>query len=126
MHGILAYNPEKAFDKLDTDDESEIETFLCKHLSQNRLLTVVQDYGKGDHWFSLIGDHGFVHIVEHTTHTINHSETMTLDKALETLLKIKRGELPSRYDGIQEPVPFEIFAYERRPLNEAAIRQYIM
>jgi hypothetical protein len=123
MEALLALNPRATITEI--SDPREISEFLRKELTMNALITVLQDPNSHDHWFALIGDHGYVHIVEYLPNRCNSSETMDLDSFLIYFMRILRGVLPDRFYGSRDRHIYSMWSFSRRRLNRDTVMNFI-
>lgn len=125
MKELLAADTSPKPPDLESDNPEVIIPFIQDELWKNHLLIILQDPNSQDHWFALIGQDGLVHLVEHTEHTCNFSETFTIDSLLDQFNNILSGQQPDRFYGITGPHTFLIWSYPRKPLWSKTIYSYL-
>lgn len=119
---------------LETKDVNKTIEFMEKELSKNKLLIVLQDKDKNDHWFAVIGENtrgdskneiGQVHIVEHTEHTCNYSESMPLRQFLTQMYSIMTGQRPDRFYGKTSLHTFQVMSYNRKMMTINTVDEFL-
>ncbi len=125
MRELLAVGKPEIYDRPDKFSVNDAIKFMERELSKNKLLIVLQDKDKNDHWFAAIGDHGQVHIVEHTEHTCNYSESMSIDQFGMQMYSILIGNRPDRFYGKARAHTFQIYSYNRKMLNSNTVIDYL-
>lgn len=95
-------------------------SFIGDELRRNRLIIIGQDLNSdADHWFSVVGDFEYCHIVEYLEDTCINNQTYTTIGALNLLYNIMEGYLPDRFYGQQRKHNYNlIMSYERLKLDE--------
>lgn len=125
MKELLALDESSRPPEFRSDDPNIIIPFLKNHLLQNQLIIILQDPDSSDHWFALIGQNGLVHLVEHTKHTCNFSETFNIDSLLNQFNDILSGRRPDRFYGVTGHHIFNVWAYDRKPLSKKTVYSYL-
>jgi len=115
----------KHLSRFDTSSDAGLQSYLLRELAQDNLLIVQQDPNSEDHWFALIGDHGMVHIVEHTEDVCNYHQTFPLNEAIQVISMIHQGTIPDRFYHVQGPHRFVIDSYQRKPLSRQSVDEYL-
>ena len=123
MRALLELSPRDSIEE--TSNPLEIYSFLQKELLANALVIVLQDPNSIDHWFALIGDNGYVHIVEHLAEQCNSVETMELNSFLQYMSGIVVGLLPDRFYNSRSKHIFIMWSFNRRPLTEETVINFI-
>jgi hypothetical protein len=107
-----------------SNDEEMIE-LLNQELKNNKLLIVIQDYCTLDHWFAVIGDYPDCHIVEHNPSECNKTETMLISIFISTLVDIRNGRVPERFDGVVSKHEYIFHIFDRKKMSGSVVLDYI-
>ena len=110
---------------LESDDHSILIPFMRDQLVKNKLLIILQDPDSQDHWFAVIGDNMNSHIVEHSSHTCNFSQTFTLNDLLDQMEVILSATLPDRFYGEISKHIFKIMSFNRKPLWSQTVKSFL-
>lgn len=120
MIQLLAQNP-KVFHKI----SNNIMNLLYKELLNNKLVIMGQDLDDQDHWFALIGDHEYVHIVEHLPTKCNYYKTFKLYEFLLYFEQILEGDIPDRFYNTTYKHQYIILSFDRKVMNKKLVTDYI-
>ena len=123
IRGILSSND--VIQEMESNNHKEIIPFLKEHLSQNRLIIVVQDHCSWDHWFCLIGHGDKVHLVEKSPSCFNFVETFTLEGISSEIKSILKGTKPDRFYGIRGSHMLNMWVHSRGLLCKETVQEYL-
>jgi len=99
--------------------------YIKNELSLNKLLIFIQDYGVDDHYFAVIGYHGYALIIEWNGLNIEFNSPILIDDFIIEIRSIIRGAIPDRFYGVKKQHTMEVQSYFRKELKMETIDDYL-